>query len=86
MTNREAFNQYIRKIAEKQIQFVESMDDAALVNYTINHPDFRIHIMPGDKLAYFKCMLAGIPVGNKEQVIAWLSEEAKEDIPWENLL
>lgn len=86
MTNREAFNQYIRKIAEKQIACMESMSDDALVQYTIDHYGYGIHINIGDKLAYFKAMTAGIPVGPKERVISWLDEEAKPDIPWEKML
>lgn len=86
MTNREAFNQFIRMEVEKQIDFMERIDDDELVNITIDHPGYHIETNIGNKLSYFKAMTAGMPVGSKETVIEWLGEEAPENIPWEKVL
>lgn len=86
MTNREAFNQYIRMNVEKQIRYMEAMSDKELVQYTIDHRDYRIAANIGNKLSYFKAITAGMPVGSKDEVIDWLDEEAPETIPWEKML
>ena len=89
MTNREAFNQYIRMAVEKQLRYMETMSDDALVQYVIDH-DYHIDLNIGDKISYFKVMTNGIPVGSKERVIAWFKDEAPEKIDaavaaWEQL-
>ena len=86
MTNREAFNEYIRKIAERQISYMEGMSDDELLQYTIDHRDYGVRINIGDKLCYFKAMVAGMPVGNKQIVSDWFKHEAPQDIPWEKML
>lgn len=86
MTNREAFNQYIRMSVEKQIRIMEDMNDCALVQYFIDNPGYHVEANIGDKLYYFKVMTAGTPVGSKDDVIKWLDEEAPDTIPWESML
>lgn len=86
MTNREAFNQFIRMEAEKQIRYMENMSDDALVQYTIDHRDYHIGVNIGDKLCYFKAMTGDMPVGPKVRVVHWLGEDAQENIPWEEML
>ena len=86
MTNREAFNQYIRMNVENQIRYMEAMSDEKLVQYTIDHRDYRIAANIGNKLSYFKAMTAGMPVGSKDEVVTWLDDEAPETIPWEKML
>ena len=86
MTNREAFNQYIRMSVEKQIRIMEDMSNSASVQYSIDNPGYHVETNIGDKLCYFKVMTAGAPVGSKDEVIDWLDEEAPETIPWEKML
>ena len=86
MTNREAFNQYIRMTVEKQIRYMEAMTDVELVQYCIDVPGYHIEANIGNKLSYFKAMTAGMPVGPKDKVVTWLNEEAPETIPWEKML
>ena len=84
MTNREAYNQYIRKLAEQQIAYMERMSDAELVECTHLRP-YSVRII-GAKLAYFKAMTAGTPVGSASSITAWLAEEAPDSIPWSDML
>ena len=86
LTNREAFNQFIRMDVERQIRFMENIEDEELVKFTIDHPGYHIETNIGDKLSYFKAMTAGMPVGPKDRVIAWFKEEAPEKIEWERIL
>lgn len=85
MTNREAYNQCIRKLAEQQIAYMESMSDAELVDCVHLHP-YSVNIDLGAKLAYFKAMIAGTPIGSASAMTAWLSEEAPDTIPWPSIL
>lgn len=86
MTNREAFNTFIRMSVEKQLRYMEAMSDEELVQYTIDHPGYHIETDIGDKLCYFKAMTGGVPVGDKSIVTEWLKDEAKDDIQWEKML
>lgn len=86
MTNREALNQYIRKIAEKQIAYIENMSDEDLIQRSIEVEHFGVHINIGDKISYFKAMTAGMPVGSKDKVLSWFKEPAPETIPWDKIL
>lgn len=86
MTNREAFNQFIRMNAEKQIRHMEAMADGEMVRYTIAYRDYGVHVNIGDKLCYFKAMTAGMPVGNAAAVTEWLAQEAPENINWDNMI
>lgn len=91
MTYRDAFNAYLRKLADQQLSYIESMSDADLVSYTTDHPDFGVRIQAGDKLAYFKCMTAGTPVGSASDLSTWLSQQINatpwdKGIPWDKIL
>ena len=77
MTNREAFNAYIRKGIEKQIRYMENMNDQGLVDYTIAVPGYHIEKNIHDELCYFKATNGPMPVGPKDRMIAWLGEEWK---------
>ena len=86
MTNREAFNQFIRMDVERQIRFMENIEDEELVKLTIDHPGYHIETNIGKKISYFKAMMNGMPVGSKDSVTAWFKEEAPEKIEWERML
>ena len=86
MTNREAFNQYIRMVVERQITYMENMSDEELVQYCIDVPGYNIETNIGDMISYFKAMTNGVPVGLKDRVVAWFKEEAPERIEWERML
>lgn len=75
MTNREAFNRYVREEVEKQLQYMERMTNVGLVNFTIAVPDYHIEKNIHDALCYFKATHAPMPVGPKAKMIAWLDEE-----------
>lgn len=86
LTNREAFHQYIRKIAEKQIASIESMSDEDLVQHAIESKGFGVHIDAGNNISYFKAMTAGMPIGPKSAVLDWFKKEAPDQIRWDNLV
>lgn len=86
MKNREAFNKYLDLVVQRQLKFVQQQSDEDLIQCTIENRDYGIHVDIGGKLSYFKAMTAGMPVGNKDTVAAWLEEEASPDIPWEKML
>lgn len=78
MTNREAFNAYIREEIEKQLHYTESMGDDELVNYTCKFPTYRINVVIGSELSVFKLNKThSISVGSPEQMKEWLKQEAE---------
>lgn len=78
MTNREAFNLFVREEVERQLRYMEGMNNQGLVDYTIAVPGYHIEKNIGDALRYFKATHAPMPVGPKDKVIAWLDEEYVE--------
>ena len=75
MTNREAFNRYIREKAEEQIAYMERMSDEELVDYTIKVPGYHVEVKIGDELCYFKLLNTPAPIGSKKVVTEWLGQE-----------
>ena len=80
MTNREAFNLYMTLETAKQLNCMERAINNALVRHSCHYPDYGIHVKVGDKLRWFRYKAVGVPIGNKEDVIKWLDEEASESI------
>lgn len=78
MTNREAFNRFIREKVESQLAYIENMSNKELVDYTVQYPGFHIEVTIGNALSLFKCNSAGTPVGGPSKVIDWLDSERTE--------
>lgn len=85
MTNREAFNAYLRNEIEKQLNYMENMNNQGLVDYTIAVSGYQIHRNIHDALCYFKAMTAPMPVGPKDKMIRWLDEEWTGGDKWKEI-
>lgn len=84
MTNREAYNRFIRERVEEQLAYMESMSNEELVDYTVKYPGYHIEVKLGDMLCLFKCNSGKMPVGSSETVASWLNSErtTEEDKAW----
>ena len=79
MTNREAYNQFIREKVEEQLAYMENMSNEELVDYTVKYPGYHIEVKLGDMLCLFKCNSGKIPVGGPGTVTTWLNSERTEE-------
>lgn len=86
MTNREAYNQFIREKVEEQLAYMENMSNEELVDYTVKYPGYHIEVKLGDMLCLFKCNSGKIPVGGPGTVTTWLNSErtAEEEKRWQD--
>lgn len=86
MTNREAYNQFIREKVEEQLAYMENMSNEELVDYTVKYPGYLIEVKLGDMLCLFKCNSGKIPVGGPGTVTTWLNSErtAEEEKRWQD--
>lgn len=84
MTNREAYNRFIREKVEEQLAYMENMSNEELVDYTVKYPGYHIEVKLGDMLCLFKCNSGKIPVGGPGTVTTWLNSErtAEEEKAW----
>ena len=78
MTNREAFNLYMRLETEKQLKCIEAADNNALVCHSRKYDEYGVRTKVYDKLLWLRYEAVGLPVGPKDEVIKWLDEEASE--------
>lgn len=79
MTNREAYNQFIREKVEEQLAYMENMSNEELVDYTVKYPGYHIEVNLRDMLCLFKCNSGKMPVGSSETVASWLDSERTEE-------
>ena len=86
MTNREAYNHFIREKVEEQLAYMENMSNEELVDYTVKYPDYHIEVKLGNMLCLFKCNSGKIPVGGPGTVTSWLNSErtAEEEKRWQD--
>ena len=86
MTNREAYNQFIREKVEEQLAYMENMSNEELVDYIVKYPGYHIEVELGDMLCLFKCNSGKIPVGGPGTVTTWLNSErtAEEEKRWQD--
>lgn len=80
MTNREAFNRYLRLEAEKGLKCTEAVDSNALVRHSCKYDKYGVHVEVYDKLRWLRYKAVGTPIGSMDDVIAWLDEEASEEV------
>lgn len=79
MTNREAYNSFIRELVEKQLAFMEGMSNEEFVDYTVKYPNYHIEVKLGNMLCLFKCNSGKMPVGGPGTVTTWLNSERTEE-------
>ena len=80
MTNREAFNAYVRKSVEKQIANIERMSNCELIDVTVAHPGFHIEENIYDAIRYFKLTHDKAKIGKPDEIKAWLDCEYKGQV------
>lgn len=73
MTNREAFNQYIRECVERQLRYFEGLSDEQLAD---NEGGIKVDVHK--ELCFFKIDNTRISVGKKADVVKWLGETQAE--------
>ena len=79
MTNREAFNRYVREEIAKQIILMENMSNEELVRYSAENPGYVIRLNIHDAICLFKHNSAGSPVGSQHTVTVWMDSERTID-------
>ena len=75
MTNRDAFNKYIRDELENKIRCVESMSNEELVDHVWKYTGYRIESRVGDELCYYQVTETKQSCFGREQMKEWLSSE-----------
>lgn len=73
MTNREAFNKYLREQVEKRIAYYEGLSDAELTE-----GEFLVNVNVHRELCYFKVTSTGKSIGSSDDVTKWLASERTE--------
>ena len=82
MTNREAFNKYIREDALKKVEHVEQMDTERMVD---TPREFKIVVRVHDMLCVYKINSTGKSIGKARDVVDWLNSERtdEEELRWQ---
>ena len=80
MTNREAFNRYMRLEVEKQLKCAETISNNDLVCHSCKYDEYGVHVEVYDKMRWLRYEAVGVPIGKKNDVIAWLDEEATDKV------
>ena len=78
MTNRNAFNLYMKLEIVKQLKCMEAIDNNALVRHSCKCDKYGVHAEVYDKMRWLRYKAVGVPVGTIDEVIKWLDEEASE--------
>lgn len=81
MTNREAFNKYLRDEIEEKIRAVERMGNQELMDRLGEYPDFKISSEIKRELNYFWFTKIGKKPDwweGSKSMVKWLDEEARE--------
>lgn len=79
MTNREAFNRYVREEIAKQVIAMENMSNEELVRYAAENPGYVIKLNILDAIGCFKANSAGGPAGDQHTFIIWMDTERTID-------
>lgn len=76
MTNREAFDLFLRQEMEEKLKALEEVDNAQLVDMPGN---LRVSLMVHNMLCLYKCNSTGKSIGNAASVVDWLKAERTEE-------
>lgn len=79
MTNREAFNRYVREEIAKQIISMENMSNEELVRYSAENPGYVIRMKIIDAICHFKAHSDRGPFGDWHTVTVWMDSERTID-------
>lgn len=76
-TNRQKFQEYLRKEFDRKMHWLETVSDEELVEWA-GHNNARIELLVGRELCGFKLSETNaISVGTREDMLAWLKESEK---------
>lgn len=75
MTNREAFNQFLRREMEDKLTALEQVDNTQLVDMP---GSLRISLMIHNMLSLYKINSTGRSIGKAQDVVDWLNAERTE--------